>query len=41
MKDGPEDRRPLVKGMDLILIKTIAEPVVLVISNIIIASVFK
>jgi hypothetical protein len=37
LRDGPLDRKPLVRGMDFILFKTIAEPIVLCISNAIIA----
>ena len=39
MRDEPEHRRILIKGMDLLLIRTIAEPAMLIISNIIIANV--
>ena len=37
LRDGPLDRKPLVRAMDFILFKTVAEPVVLMISNAIIA----
>lgn len=41
MRDSPIDRKPLLKGMDLILMKTAAVPFVLTISNIIIADIEK
>ena len=37
LKPTSEDRKPLLRGMDFILAKTIAEPIVLIISNSIIA----
>ena len=37
LRDGPLDRKPLVRAMDFILFKTVAEPIVLMISNAIIA----
>lgn len=39
MRDSPQDRKSLLKGMDLILMKTVAVPFVLTISNIIIADI--
>ena len=41
MRDSPADRKPLLKGMNLILIKTITVPIVLTISNIIIGDLEK
>lgn len=41
MRDSPVDRKPLLRGMDLLLWKTIAVPIVLTISNIIIADIEK
>lgn len=39
MRDSPTDRKPLLKGMNLILIKTLLVPIVLIISNIIIGDI--
>lgn len=41
MRDSPVDRKPLLSGMNLLLIKTIAVPIVLTISNTIIADIEK